>query len=285
MDRAHWSALGGVDPARLVEARRLAHRAAQWLARAARANLDPLPDDSHTSLAWQPESRALLTQPIASKAGPFQVALRLADLELSVLLDRRPLASIALGGANDAQVGQKLDRVLGERGLRSVSGVKLPYALEGGAEAYELAAHRPALAELSLWFDAAASTLQQFSQELSSIRPGPGPVQCWPHHFDIATLVLLDEEPSESARSIGTGFSPGDDYYPQPYLYLSPWPRPADLQPAGLPALAPLGHWHTEGFFAAVATAEEILSRPDPDAGVPRFIRRAFDECRALLQA
>src|SRR3989454_4741930 len=34
------------------------------------------------------------------------------------------------------------------------------------------------------------------------------------------------------------------------YLYVSPWPR----FDGNLPALPPPGHWHTEGFFGAVAT-------------------------------
>ena len=48
---------------------------------------------------------------------------------------------------------------------------------------------------------------------------------CWPHHFDIATLVKLEDGQPANARSIGVGVSPGDEYYAQPYVYVSPWPR------------------------------------------------------------
>jgi hypothetical protein len=99
-------------------------------------------------------------------------------------------------------------------------------------------------------------------------------VRCWPHHFDIAILVGLEEGHAESARSIGIGVSPGDEYYAEPYAYVSPYPRP-DV--SGLPALPPGGRWHTRDFFAAVATASDILALPNPRAGLTAIIDAAFE--------
>src|SRR5438105_3797342 len=48
----NWAALGRVPPQGLVNARVLAHYALQWPARAARANLKHVADDSHTSFDW-----------------------------------------------------------------------------------------------------------------------------------------------------------------------------------------------------------------------------------------
>jgi hypothetical protein len=63
-------------------------------------------------------------------------------------------------------------------------------------------------------------------------RVGPGAVRCWPHHFDIATLLSLGRGDPEGAAAIGIGMSPGDAYYPQPHFYISPWPAPpADALP------------------------------------------------------
>src|SRR6267142_868339 len=53
--------------------------------------------------------------------------------------------------------------------------------------------------------------------KLPYVLPGPGPLLCGPHHFDLAMLVRLDAGASESARSVGVGVSPGDEFYAQPY--------------------------------------------------------------------
>jgi hypothetical protein len=136
------------------------------------------------------------------------------------------------------------------------------------------------LAALSRWYGAAADVLEEVRARYGSIKPGPGPVRCWPHHFDIAVLVRLDEGQSEAGRSIGVGFSPGDEYYQEPYLYVSPYPVPKN--PA-LPALPQGGHWHTRDFFGAVGTAQEFLALPDPRAAVVQVIDAALGAGRAWL--
>jgi hypothetical protein len=48
--------------------------------------------------------------------------------------------------------------------------------------------------------------------------------------------------------------------------------------------LAP-GHWHTEGFVGAIATAEEVLSLDGIAARLPVFISGAFALGREILGA
>jgi hypothetical protein len=105
-------------------------------------------------------------------------------------------------------------------------------------------------------------------------------VVCWPHHFDIATLVSLEEGSPANARSIGVGASPGDQYYDQPYFYISPWPR---FDGEKLPDPPAPGRWHTEGFFGAVLTGEEILAMKDRGRGLMGFVTAAFDIARTRL--
>ena len=47
---------------------------------------------------------------------------------------------------------------------------------------------------------------------------GPATVQLWPEHFDVGTDVGAPGD-----RRVNLGFSPGDAYEPQPYLYVGPW--------------------------------------------------------------
>jgi hypothetical protein len=242
----------------------------QWPARAARANLEPAPDDSHTSLAWDPIMAALLGQPLE---GGVRVGLRVAVHELVFTKGSRTEA-FTLAGKADADAGNWLDGKLAAQGLKPASGTKLPYEMPSTLFARPVD-EAPRLAALSVWFAAGAELLEELRKKYKRFKPGSTPVRCWPHHFDIAMLVEL-----EGARAIGIGLSPGDDYYAQPYFYLSPTPRP---NTGNLPSLPPGGRWHTKGFFGAVATATDLLALPDPRAGLLEIVDAAFEESLGRL--
>lgn len=180
--------------------------------------------------------------------------------------------------------GVWFDSALRALGLKPASHIALPYSVPHSAilrsGAIGRSGEAAALAELARWYAAAAEVLTDVRAMLAGLHPGPGPARCWPHHFDIATLVDLEEADAETARSIGIGVSPGDESYPQPYVYVSPWPR---LDTAELPTLPPPGHWHTQGFVAAVATGEEILALEERGPGLLAFIGGAFEIGRARL--
>ena len=265
-----WSMLRNPQPTTLAAARALAHRAAQWPARAARANLDPVPDDSHAALAWDPARAALLSQPLK---GGVQVGLRVGVLEL-IVTHKAETQAIALATNTDMEVAEWLDGKLKNEGLQPASGVKLPYDMPptNFARAVD---EPPRLAALAGWFAAGAELLEEMRRKYRRFKPGPSPVRCWPHHFDIAILVRLEEAQAGEPRAIGIGLSPGDDYYAQPYFYASPYPAP-DTQ--NLPPLPPGGRWHTQGFFGAVATGVEMLALEDPRGAIMQVVDAAFEE-------
>jgi hypothetical protein len=264
-----WSSLRQPAPGTLTQAREIAHCAVQWVAKAARANLPAAPDDSHSALAWDAGYAALASAPFSDGA---RIGLRLAPLELAVLGDRERLA---LDGRSTGAVDAWLDAALGTHGLKPASQVALPYEV-----APRPLRKLPELAALARWYGAAAEVLEEVRGKTAELRPGPGPVRCWPHHFDIAVLVRLEEGEAESARAIGIGISPGDAYYAQPYAYVSPYPAPKNPRP---PALPPGGHWHTQDFFAAVATADALLAQGDPRAALVAVIDAAVQTERRWL--
>ena len=270
-----WSSLRAPPPTTLVEAREVAHCALQWAARAARANLRPAPDDSHSALSWDAGLGALMSAPLAAKAkADTRVGLQLASLELLVSHGGKA-ERLALDGCTAGTVNDWLDLKLAAQGLKAASQVALPYKV-----ASQTLRHVPELEALARWFGAADDVLEEVRGKTAKIRPGPGPVRCWPHHFDIALLVSFDVGGGESARSIGVGVSPGDEHYAQPYAYVSPYPAPKNPQP---PELPPGGHWHTKDFFAAVATAEALLAQPDPRAALVAVIDAAFEAGKGWL--
>jgi hypothetical protein len=268
-----WSMLRNPEPTTLAAARALAHRAVRWPARAALANLAPTPDDSHTALAWDSDKAALLTQPLKKDV---RVGLRVGVLEL-VFVKGSDTEAFSLATNTDAEAGAWLDARLAREGLEPASGTKLPYDMPALSFARAVD-EPPRLAALAGWFAAGAEVLEELRAKYKRLRPGPS--RCWPHHFDIAMVVDLDREKEKHARAIGVGLSPGDDYYAQPYFYLSPYPKP-DTE--NLPALPPGGRWHTHEFFGAVATAVDVLALPEPAGGLMKILDAAFEECRKRL--
>ena len=137
----------------------------------------------------------------------------------------------------------------------------------------------PGTAPLAAWFALSDAVLKAFADRHADIEPGPSPVRCWAHHFDIATYVSLEAGDFETARGIGVGLSPGDESYGEPYFYVNPWPHP---DPADLPDPPGLGHWHTQGFVGAILTGSELIAAHDIKSAAAEFIaeaRRLVREC------
>lgn len=282
--RFDWSKMGRIPPAALVEVRNLAHHAVQWATKAARANLSAVSNDSHSAFIWDTSHAALVSQLLPAKGGEVRVGIRIARLELIVTSGSNVLDAYQFDGKTDAAAGAWIDSKLHALGLKPASSARLPYTLPdppAGGRPHELGMLGRELGELSRWFAGPAEALEEFAAKLAGMRPGPGPLLCWPHHFDIATLVRLDAGGGESARSVGVGMSPGDEFYAQPYVYVNPWPR----FEGRLPDLPLPGHWYTDGFLGAVITGEDILAFKDRRRGLLSFIDDAFEIARARLGA
>jgi hypothetical protein len=251
-----WEPLNTVDPRSLGNARLAAHWAAQIIGGVGDALVPAEPDFSHTSMTWSNEMRALCGRP--NPAGS-SVVLRLADLSLHVMRAHGQRSFKALEGMT---LQRALDWVVNE--LKDAQSE--PLAASPAIPTYEMPDHEVGrgavfgppdtarLEDLARWY-ANAHRLAAF---VSANTLGASPVRCWPHHFDIATLVTLDRAGTdpERARSIGFGLSPGDSSYAEPYFYINPWPFPGKRE--GHAPLAGGGHWHTEGWFGAVLPASDI---------------------------
>ena len=281
-----WAPLGAVAPDSLAAARLDAHHAAQWVTRAARANLAAEPDDSHSNLGWDSGRRALVTHDLPAGEGPARVGLDIATLTIVFEPPDGTPREVALDGQRDQLAGRNIGRMLRDGGLSAERlDDPLPYTIPprpvtAGA-LYDAAGNKAALAELAAYYDIAALLLDAVAE--ADARASQ--VRCWPHHFDLATLIALDGAGgrAEDARSIGVGLSPGDETHAQPYFYVAPWPYPdaADLPPPG-----EIGRWHTEGFTAYVILAEEIVARAtaeEQQAATAQAIDAAIAASRTLL--
>ncbi len=283
--RAVWTELDCIDPKALVEARLQAHHALQWVTRAARANVAPKPDDSHSNLGWDEGLQGLVSRDlVAAGGGIYRCGLSVDRLTLFVAKGSEMLGKFELDDRIDADAATWIDKILADLGLHPVSGITLPYAIPTHSVAaggrYSFALARPAFSGLAHWFDAADEILEETTSKLIGIGAGPSEVRCWPHHFDIVALLSLETGDAETAAAIGIGMSAGDAYYAQPYFYVSPWPGPAVDALSRLPVP---GRWHAQDFIAAVAPAEAVLATSEPPARLREFIDAAVDVSRRLV--
>jgi len=271
-----WTPLRGIDQRRLSEARLQAHYAVQWLARAARAYVPPQPDDEHTNVGWDRALGGFTTHPL--KDGAW-LSLKITDLTLALHVGEGNMhaQSFSLDGRSDAQARQWLSEQLGARGLDAHaldahSPYEMPaHAVSQGA-AYGPAGLADALAELAAWFGNAEHSLASIQRQMIGRKLAASPLRCWPHHFDLATLTTLPARNAGATGSVGAGLSPGDEYYDEPYFYVSVYPEP---DPAALPSLPMLGHWHLRDFMAAIAPAHKIVAAKNQQAETDDFLRAA----------
>ena len=275
--------LRGVDTAKLSEARLQAHYAVQWLARLARAAVPAQPDDSHTNLGWDDNLDGFATHALADGA---RLALRVSDLTL-LALDRNGAQTaqpFPLIGHDDAAAREWMGRTFAAYGLGAAALDAPPlYAMpnhaiaQGGLYGGDIGA---ALKELATWFANGQGAIDKLRRAMAGYgRDAPAP-RCWPHHFDLATLISFPLQRSATTAYVGVGLSPGDHYYDEPYFYLSVYPAP---DPSALPPLPPLGHWHVEDFTGAVATAAAIRASTRPEADTDAFLAAALEDTLALL--
>lgn len=277
-----WSTLGGKSPAALVRARNLAHHAAQWVARAARANLEAVAGDAHAALDWDGARAALLSQPLAAAGGAeVRVGFRLRRCALVILRNGRDLDEFELAGRKDSSVAVWFDSALRALGLQVASGIELPYALPSlpvtRGSAYNVSGESEAFDELARWFDAGADLLG----DVVAAQAAAGAVRCQPQGFDLAARLDLGDG-GAPPRALSIGLSPGDDHCAQPYFFVIPSPR---LKPAELPALPPPARWQTQGFVGAVLAAEDILRGDDRRALAAGFFAAAIAAGRERLAA
>lgn len=266
-----WDSIHSTQVEDLRNARLEAHWASQTLIAVTDVVLDRMGDDSQSNLGWNATSQALETHTLP---GGEVLAFHPARMELH----------FTNSGATFSLHGKTIDDVLAwVQGASAIDFTSVPtlrdYDMPGHPVQEEKPFSAPGAvhAELARWFHHANELFLPIQKE----HPDASPVRCWPHHFDLATLLSFDpEKDPHEARSIGVGFSPGDSGYEEPYFYVNPWPRD-DFSP--LPDLPIGAHWHTDGWFGAVLPASTLIQQNASHADVDAFLHAAMAQEKTWL--
>ena len=112
--------------------------------------------------------------------------------------------------------------------------------------------------ELTGYHDFAKKALQMLELFRMNLRDNFTLVHLWPHHFDFS----LEWYTGNKDEQIGTGISPGDEQYSNPYLYMNPWPFEEKITEESLP----IGEWHTNGWNGIKVEWDELVQFTPKDA-------------------
>ena len=121
-----------------------------------------------------------------------------------------------------------------------------------------------------------------FKEHKATLSGDTGPVQLWPHGFDLAfewfgTRVETyehDGEVQEYPSQINLGFYPGDPDT-APYFYSNPWPFEAgELLSHPLPAGA---SWHTEGWQGTIVLYDELADDENAASRLREYAQAVFE--------
>jgi hypothetical protein len=173
-------------------------------------------------------------------------------------------------------------RIAGTTLVREVSGLGTRLSINGSTlaqlaafvdvdldEPFDSGPDTPPVGPVDVPFDLAVDPLTQITDwlalawhvldEVAAAQPGQAEVatiQLWPEHFDAATTVTLP-----SAQPVNLGFSPGDGYESEPYVYVGP---SSPARP-GAP-----GFWNAP--FGAARRFSDVQASPDPAETCRRFL-------------
>ncbi len=285
---AHWHKLTRPRASELEDTRKQLHWAAQLVSAVGATLISSRSDYSHTNLEWSTAHRGLLSQPSPGKPS-LRALLSFPRVTIELIRDHggsneKSVLVMPLANRRFADALAELSRAVGKELGREVELARPkhqlpPHRVDPDGDAAEFGGwEKHAIAELVSWFANGDRALRELREQ----DPRATEVRCWPHHFDIATSIVLEREhpddpESDVTRSMGVGMTPGDGSYADAYWYVTPWPYPASPR---LPALAGGGIWHQDGGIGAVLTST-ALREPQAE-NFAAFMASALAACESL---
>jgi hypothetical protein len=279
---SEWRGLGVADPDTLRGARLSLHHAVQLIASFGQSLLAAREDDSHRAMTWSEGSRSFQSD---ETSDGLSARLIVSSLSVEVWREGARLGSLDLRGRRPSEALAWMANLLSdahEGGTEPMAWPEYDLPEQPGGPDSPLEPDHDSLEELAAWYGSAQRSLAELLGALHE----SSAIRCWPHHFDLATLLTFPGAGADGgAAYIGIGFSPGDDAIPRPYFYVNGWPAPDADE---LPPLSGPGAWHTEGWVGAVLRAGDIVAKAsasEREQTVKTFLTTAVDAMRTAVLA
>ena len=119
----------------------------------------------------------------------------------------------------------------------------------------------------------------------SGLSGDTGPIQLWPHNFDLAfewfgTLLVPHGEDSELPAQINFGLAPGDSSHAEAYFYSNPWPFQPTLTDLELPVG---GQWFTDSWQGTLLPYAAIVGDKSGEDTLAAYFKAVYDIASPLL--
>lgn len=255
-----WRRLDSIPFEEIGKSRDMAHEAIQLIASTGISFAQKREDDSHTNCEWSRSLKAFVGNVFGVK-NKICLGLNISDFKLLLLKENWTIIDeLPLKKKNLEEVLAWLKNNFDNQGLESKKfdlerhyEIPVKTISEGGTFKVD---NKQAFQELSDYFSNADLVIRAYISDLTNATP----VRCWPHHFDIATLLNIGQE---NLQSIGIGLSPGDSSNREPYFYVTMWPYPAIDQISFAELLN--GNWNFKGWIGAYLSASEIIKEKNEE--------------------
>jgi hypothetical protein len=228
------------------------------------------PRYAHVSLRLY--TSGLTTTPMPHPTNParwFSLSLDLRNHYVLVSTSEGEVHQIRMSeGFTGTELGEQLLKQLQELGVTG-SVNKQKYANTDSREY--------ALADAEAYFQALSHIGRAFETFRGELSGEVDPVQFWPHHFDLAFVILGKKQvktvEGEFPSQITVGFAPDEASQPTPYFYMNPYPFEESLTHTKLPDGAV---WHTALWQGALLPYSEISGKPDAEQRILDFLRTTY---------
>jgi hypothetical protein len=249
-----WKGLKNVSLSNLERNRGLLHQAIQIVGAVPRNLLPEDPTDGSASMNWDSSRKSLVADPIEINGKKTYVGLGLSNAILFIKTEKE-INTFDLNGQSTIDGLNWVKTQLNKLGYDSEKvTLKLPYEIPAYDSTQNLSFDSQGIEELARLYNNISIVLQSVTEKLENALA----VKCWPHHFDIATLIPVEEgEDGVITKSIGIGLSPGDEGTNQPYIYINAWPNIPleDLKDIQLS----IGDWNKDGWSGAKLEYSQML--------------------------
>ena len=165
--------------------------------------LPPQPDDSHTNLEWLADVSALASHPVRGAKSSGSPCARIrsrccCSTNANTLTSTLLSTARTIDGRRAGFARSSTDSGWTPKRYTLAKPLHDPAASGRRTGAVRRHARRATSSELAAWYSDALSAARRRS---SATTPSAAPVRCWPHHFDIATLIEVARRKRRSASA------------------------------------------------------------------------------------
>ena len=280
-EKYNWHRLDPVDLDALRELKNQYHLALQNVAAVGRMFLGEEENDKNAVLNWVPGLWRLAGHWVTGE-DTFRSSISFDDFSIYLVNEKiKTLASINLAGKKQNQVLVWLEQhIINLRLSSSHLIMNLPYELPSypTQKGKPFADPDPELCRtLGGYFHDAFFLFAQMKETYDKTSD----ITIWPEHFNCNMQIILKETDEEATNTyITVGFSPGDEFYSEPYYYVRSWPFVSERR---LTPLKTRGFWHDDDWIGAVYFVRNLWDCEDQKSIAMYFFNEAIPQLRSLL--